>query len=479
MYFSRRLIALLLAFAPLVALAAMPVAQDEFPPDLAVLSADEWDFEEDGRVLVLYVEVANLGAAGSPESVVRVFAWEEFDAGVPPLGYEERTVVEVWLPIPLELAGTTQEFYLEVDPDGRVPDYEPDNNGYTTPPITLPGQQEKPTSELYVEGVSPGEAAPGEEFAMEVFGGGFEQGVEVFVEGLETGPAERIDDTYLVVQVFVPEGATTSLRDVEVINPDGTTAILNNAFQVVGGGGPPPVPSPGPSPGPGPDLLVLILIGGVVLVVGVGAVVLVVRVVTRPGKKALQKQAQKQEPPDECVPGSRWVREIELEVEPGRWEIGDLEVLLYDAKDGTRGQRHEASRKVVGGLNKAIGVRRRRPNDRERFDEALLPAAEELAAQVIGWQALETAARDVLLNAKLEGGEAEVKFVAYRCKGQPGNTRWVKEREWPAKVKATAEQQVGTLWGPRPGEEQAAHVERTQREVAERLRQLAAEVAKM
>jgi hypothetical protein len=466
-----------LSLAALTALAMMPALQ-EFPPDLTVVSADEWSFEEDGRVLVLFVEVANFGGTSSPETVVRVFAWEEFEGGVPSLQPEESAWVEVFMPIPPELAGTTQEFELVVDPDEQIVDFERENNGYLTPPIELPGLPEEPESELFIEGVSPPEIFRGEGFSLEIFGGGFEPETEVVIEGVGIEAISVEDDTYLIIEGFVPEDAEPGPRLVQVFNPDGGTATLEGGVEVIGGEiVEPPVEPPIEEPTPPRSILPIVIGGAVVLALGAGALTLVVRTVARSGRKSLQEQSQKQDPPDECTPGSRWVKEIELEVKPGRWLVDELLVTLYESASGTVGKRYQAPRDLLNEVNEAIRDRRR-PGAEATLPHVTLSSVGEFAATVVGWQALEQQGRDVSLDAKLAGGEAEVKFEVYRCKGQPPNTQWVKEREWTTKVKAT-DRHAGTVRGPVPGESHDTYVARTRDDIETRLRELVDTVAQM
>jgi len=466
-----------LSLAALTALATTPILQ-EFPPDLAIESADEWSFEEEGRALVLIVEVANYGGISSPETVVRVFAWEPFDAGVPPVPPQEIVRVEVFMPIPPERAGTTQEFELVVDPDDQVDDAGRENNVYATPPIELPGQPEEPETGLFIENVSPPEIFRGEGFTLEIFGGGFEPETEVAIEGVGIEGISFENETHLIVDGFVPEDAGPGPRRVEVFNPDGRTAAFEEGVVVVGEEiVEPPVEPPIEEPTP-PRSLLLILIGGaVVLALGVGALTLVVRTAARSGRKSLQEQAQKQDPPDQCTPGGRWVKEIELGVQPGRWLVDELRVTLYESASGTVGSRYQAPRNLLNEINDAIRARRR-PGDQATLPHVTLSLAGEFAATVVGWQALEQQGRDVSLDAKLAGGEAEVKFEVYRCKGQPPNTQWVKEREWTAKVKAT-DRHAGTVRGPVSGEPHDAYVARTRNDIEARLRELVDAVAQM
>jgi hypothetical protein len=485
-------------------LAIAPVASAQGAPDLAIVSADEWSFAEEGRVLVLRVQVANQGEVPSPETVVRAFAWEEFETGVPSLDNGEDIVVELFMPIPREMGGNTAQIALMVDPDEQFFDLERDNNRYETPLIEFPEQPQdqprdpdepQPESELFVEGIAPNSVRQDEEFTLEVFGGGFQPGVEVFFdEGglsgsgghgllrpvpdvsaqfIELGEVNFRDETYLTLDGYVPPDAPVGARVIVVVNPDGTSVRVEGMFTVASGsGGGQPSPGGGGIP-PG------VLIGGAVVgVLVLGGLGLGVSVAMRPSRKSLQQKAKQQNPPDNCTPGARWVKATEVEVKPGRWHVAELSGLLYDAQGGIVGKRYQASKELLNEINEAIREARRAPDTGATVERAFMAGAEAFADQMVSMAALEPATRDVSLDAKLEGGEAEFTFEEYRCKGAAGASQWVKVREWKATIQAT-DRHAGTVAGPRTGEAHDAYVARNRREVGERLRQLVLTVANM
>ncbi len=119
-------------------------------PDLTISSADYW-FEDDGRVLVLFVEIANQGNAVAPETLVYAGGvehdWLYEYSSVQALDHDEAIPVEIWLDIPEELRGTTRTFRVEVDPEDAVREIDEENNEAMIPRIPLPLLEEAPIEE--------------------------------------------------------------------------------------------------------------------------------------------------------------------------------------------------------------------------------------------------------------------------------------------------------------------------------------------
>jgi hypothetical protein len=487
-------IALLVMLA--LTLLAQPVpatAQDtEFAPDLAIVDASAWHFEEEGRVLVLEVEVANLGANPSPEVLIVASAWDEATAAIPPLASQESFVVELALPIPAEITGTAQEVYLEIDPEGTFTDANRENNVALTPPIDLPRREEgEPLPDLailsadewrfeedgrvlvlLVDVANLGDA-PAPRAAVVVFA--WEEASAM------SPPLDPQQQARVELPINLPSEAQGSVEQFYVeIDPNQVILDVNRDNNGVET---PPIEfplldEPGEvAPRSNLGLLVLAAGGALAIALAAGGLVLAVRLATRPSRRALQKRATEHDPPDECTPGRRWVKKTEIEVKPGRWQVSALAVLFYDAASGATGRRYQADRELVKELNKAIQAKRRSRQE-ETLAQALLPGAARFAGQIMGWQALEPVAHEVSLDAQLEGGEAEFQFEAYRCKGAPGKTVWVKERSWKASVKAVR-RHGGTIGGPRPGEPPEGYAERARREVADNLLRLVETVARM
>jgi hypothetical protein len=121
-------------------------------PDLAILSADYW-FEDDGRVLVLFVEIANQGNTVAPETLVYAgdieHDWLHEYSSVQASDPEEAIPVEIWLDIPEELRGTTRTFRVEVDPEDTVREIDEENNEAMIPVEGAP-EDELPLLEVVV-----------------------------------------------------------------------------------------------------------------------------------------------------------------------------------------------------------------------------------------------------------------------------------------------------------------------------------------
>ncbi len=111
-------------------------------PDLAILAADEWEIVEDGRVLVLFVEIRNEGGVEAPGTAIWVGeverGWASALIPVPALAPLEITTVVIELGIPDEQGGTTHTFMVAVDPENEVPELDEENNVARTPGILIP-----------------------------------------------------------------------------------------------------------------------------------------------------------------------------------------------------------------------------------------------------------------------------------------------------------------------------------------------------
>jgi hypothetical protein len=399
-YLGRVAVGGLIAAGLWMALAAPVGAQN--PPDWAVEGADEWDFEDEGRTLVLFVEVVNFGGE-APETRLLVEGWDTSDAPVPPLASEESVTVEVRLPIPDELRGSTQTLSVVVDPDDEIEERVEQNNRAETPPIVLPEPEEEP------------EPPPGE-------------------------PEGEIPPEEVPPEELIPPAEIPNLRP-----------------YIIGGG-------------------VVVALGAI----GLGALI-VTTLRGRSGRLSasaraeLQSQAHEQEPPDECTPGIRYVRKIEVEVKPAAWEVAGLDMTLFNATTGKIGACHKAPQSVVSALNRAI--RERRLGETGKAGDIVRAAARELSELIVGWQSRESHARDVSLDARLEGGEATFKFVVYRCQeGLP--PRWQEGGKWTADLKAL-ERHTGTLWGRQPREPYDTYLDRTGHQVRERLLELVEMAARL
>ncbi|MBN1120472.1 MAG: hypothetical protein JXJ17_05300 [Anaerolineae bacterium] len=116
--------------------------------DLAINTVEVIGFEEDGRVAVLFVEVANLGLEDVPPSTLAVYVEgaEEIIAFMPieALGPESTQGVEVWLELPEGWGGTERSFAAEADANNDIQEDFEDNNFASTGPVEIPGAIEPP-----------------------------------------------------------------------------------------------------------------------------------------------------------------------------------------------------------------------------------------------------------------------------------------------------------------------------------------------
>jgi len=100
--------------------------------DLVVNTVEVIGFEEEGRVAVLFVEVANLGLEDVPPSTLAVYVEgaEDIIAFVPidALGPERAQEVEVRLELPEDWGGSERSFAAEADVHNEIQEDFEDNN---------------------------------------------------------------------------------------------------------------------------------------------------------------------------------------------------------------------------------------------------------------------------------------------------------------------------------------------------------------
>jgi hypothetical protein len=329
----------------------------------------------------------------------------------------------------------------------------------TLAPATVRAQEQ-----ITLHSIRPGEGRPGQELDLTLRGRGFGGKVSVTVGEMEAYDVRIDSDQIVRARISIPEHAQPGLRDVEVVvdlgGPQETfRARLAGAFAIVeaagtGEGGRDDDWSGGEEYEGDLDWLWWVAVLGTVGLVGATVVVAVaVRLRRAAQRSRWQAEAQEQELPETCRPGAhRTVRE-KPEIKPGRWKAGGLQVTLYDAAGGRRGETRDAPPEIARRIDGAAR------NRLVRGDSAGLSAeaggvARELAAMVVAWQSLAREGRDVYLEPRIEGGEASVTFKHYRCTGSPGG--WQKVAEWTAKLQAI-KHLSRTFRGPAAGEDPAAY----------------------
>ncbi len=118
-------------------------------PDLMVAVFD-WDIE-DNRVLVLYLEVRNVGDGYAGETTVRAeergTGWSSDYFPVPEMEPGDESPVEIRMQIPDEQRNRAHRFTIEVDPDDWIAESDERNNTTSTDAIPIPpsGEVQRPT----------------------------------------------------------------------------------------------------------------------------------------------------------------------------------------------------------------------------------------------------------------------------------------------------------------------------------------------
>lgn len=342
--------------------------------------------------------------------------------------------------------------------------------------------------QVSLRSVEPDRGEPGQQLTLILRGSGFGGAnvVHVNIGGLEVRDVEVVSDEEIHARVTIPEGAEPGPRDVEVAADFGPqeifTDVLQGGFTVLerrelpAGPGAGPVDEGGQAPGPvdegeeggydenngGVDWPIwAAMIGGGALLLTAAAIIVTLVVHRSLQKKRWQKEAHEipeEDMPESCQQRKLFVRRERPEISPGRWKVTKLAATLYDAAAGRRGQTHQVSPELVKRIDKAARDRLLWGNS-ERLTQEAAEIAREAAVLVTMWQTSSEQGRDVYLEPQIEGGEASVSFILYRCVGEPG--RWKQVLQWKAKVQA-ARPMAQTFNGPAAG--QTAEVYRAQLE---------------
>ncbi len=336
-------------------------------------------------------------------------------------------------------------------------------------------------SPIGLDAVEPGEGHPGQELEVALYGHGFAEAnqVRLDMEGIQIRESWVASDEEMGAVIRIPEDASPGPRRVEVVadfGPDELFAAkLPGGFLVVEAAAPPQDGQRGePAVDEGGGLGLLLLLLGAMLLGG-GIVSLTLRRRRSARRREWQSQATEQELPRSCQKGAHIVRREKVEIKPGRWKVTQLTTTLRDTLRGEPGPSRQAPLDLVKRLDKMARQRLLRGESAAQSQE-VAAVGRELAALIRAWQSLSNTGMDVLLEARLEGGEAEITFVRYRCVGSPG--RWRKQDEWRVKAKAV-DILPRALPGPQVSESQEAYVAFLNDQVAAYLQELVQEAARL
>ncbi len=323
-----------------------------------------------------------------------------------------------------------------------------------------------------LESITPAEGQPGQGLEVTLQGRGFGDAGEVYVYigDLEVEEAWVISDREIGGVVFIPEYARPGPRDVElavVFGPDEEfSASLESGFIVLEGEAHPPDEIGPPEPPPPDDFveprggpfdgwlpLGLVLLGGLLLFGG--SVVIALTLVWRRAvvRQKWQAQATENELPQTCQAGTHIVRREKPKIKPGRWKVTGLKITVYDAGSRVTDAVHPASAELVKNLDSSARQRLLLGLS-EPLEQKVQQIGEDLTASVLAWQANSRSGKDLYLQTRLEGGQAEQKFIRYRCAGTPGV--WTKQAEWTLKLKAM-DHLPRAVRGPGEGESPEAY----------------------
>lgn len=459
-------------------------------PDLAILSAENWEFEDDGLVLQLLVKIANHGDTRANQT--RVYAgdpqhdWPGRESLVPAFNPEETGTIEIRLDIPEEQRGTTHVFMLELDPEDMIQEIDERNNVGWTPGIFIPPLEVSPPP------TEPSLPPPETEFdypdlvILNVEVGEFRDDIGVLVLSVrvanrgnaganetqvhawdpESGLLSKYssvpallpgEDEGVGIELVIPEeqrGITHTFR-VEV-DPEEMVSELNEGNNIEWTPGifipllevsptpTEPTSSPTATPVlPEPDPVPLILI--VVTIASLGCITLIIRhhIITQHHKK-WQMEAKEEEPPEHCQYCTHYCRKIELELEPAMRKIAYLYLGAYDPAHGEQIKEGQVTGEIVEGLNKVVSARHRRENA-EKLQVQVTLLAHALLQQIIGSLRDELAPRDITITGHLGGGKVTCQFILYHCKRSGTMNIWEEEAKWKATIADERDEPVGTL----------------------------------
>ncbi|NOY97711.1 MAG: hypothetical protein GXP40_00695 [Chloroflexi bacterium] len=341
-------------------------------------------------------------------------------------------------------------------------------------------------SPVEVYAIQPSEGRPGQELDVTLRGRGFGEAnqVSLTIEDIEVIETWVLSDEEMGAVISIPANASPGPRTVEVTAIFGQNEVFSDTlpggFRVLEAPAPPGEGGGGEEPYTGETdwlgLLILLLGVGVVLLGGAAlAVTLTVRWRRSAVRKKWQSQATEQDLPQTCQEGTYFVRREKPKIKPGRWRVTGLKVTLYEARGGESKSVHAVPSEVAKKLDQAARQRLLH-GDSEALRAKVDEIGRELTALVLAWQLLSEAGKDVLLETRLEGGQAEVKFVRYRCVGTPGG--WRKHDEWTVKLKAV-DHLPRALRGPHASETREAYSAFLNGEVRAYLLQLVEEAGRL
>jgi hypothetical protein len=318
--------------------------------------------------------------------------------------------------------------------------------------------------EIALRSVSPDRARAGEEVELTIRGAGFCGPANVQIGAFEAADVRVESDSTIRATIYIPSDALFGPYPVLVIvdcgGPQKTfSAALEEGFTVLepaGGGG----DEGGGDDGGGYDdysgdvdgwlllILILVVVGVVVLGGGALAVTLAVRARRASLKKhaqleqqmqqaqqelRLQQEAEEGKLPEKCQPGRHKVIRDKPKLKPGLWKVAGLKVTLYDEAHAQGEDERDAPEELVKRIDKAAR-NKLLWGDGEKLAAEVVEIGRALTAQIVAWQAISEAGRDVRLEPEIEGGEGSVKFTLYRCIGEP--EWWQEVKSWQVKAQA-------------------------------------------
>ncbi len=329
-----------------------------------------------------------------------------YNPGLPPLA---RTLTQRFQVLPPP-AGVTDTPGGVTPASGRAP-------VPTTPPPPPPAEAQPDFGVHVLENVS---GLPGDTVLVSVYGRGFRapRRIEADIHGLEVADLFVRSDDELLLRVYIPEDTQPGWRTLTLTADYGEGNIrqvqVAQSFQVLSA-----MPE---FPLSWEDLL----FGGVLAALGALASRSALRALRR---KRWQEQATNERLPRRCRQGERRVQRGAPELQPGRWKVTAVRATMF-TKGAAPGPRtvHTMPAAMLKDLDKAVRARLLH-GDTPELAAQVREMARQFAGLVLTWQITSRTGKDVLLETRLEGGEAEVPFTFYQCTGN----EWRQRARWKAK----------------------------------------------
>jgi len=306
---------------------------------------------------------------------------------------------------------------------------------------------------------------PGDTVPLFVYGGDFSapQSLEAEIPGLEIRRSAILSEGKLLLEVYIPRDAQPDWRTFTLTADYGESGIrrtqVPQGFQVLAAK---------------PEFSSLwrgLLFRSVQFIAAALAAGSALRAWRR---KRWQKQATNTRLPRRCRKGERRVQRGTPELQPGRWKVAAVRATLFTPQTGrSAGAVHTMPASLLKELDKAARARLLY-GDTPKLKAQVREMARQFAGLVLTWQITSRTGKEVLLETRMEGGEAEIPFTFYQC----ADGKWRQRARWKAKFKVV-DHLPHVIRAPLPGETSVTYSAYINREVHAYLKNVVAEAGRL